>query len=258
MTTTCKNCNHTFEGHFCNNCGQTAFTQEINAKSVLYEMQYTIFSIDKGMFYTTRQLFMKPGQTIRDYIIGKRIKHYKPFAYVFVLSTIYMILTKLTNQTNFMSDFLEGLKNGTEDSEGESSLGLMGDVAQWMANNYAYANLLIIPIFSLASFICFNNSKYNYFQHLVHNSYVTGQRTAFLLIVLPLTYLITNEQSKDVHDLIRFSLSIGLTFWCYYSFFNYTSPAKRVLLTILTYFILALLLIVVVVMLALLQGVLGG
>ncbi len=82
MTTKCKNCNHDLKGNFCNNCGQTKETHEINFKSILHEIQHSIFHIDKGILYTTKELFIRPGLTIREYLHGKRVKHFKPFAYI--------------------------------------------------------------------------------------------------------------------------------------------------------------------------------
>lgn len=68
MITTCKNCNHNFKGNFCNNCGQTANTHEINFTSILHEIQHGIFHIDKGILYTSKELFRRPGHTIREYL----------------------------------------------------------------------------------------------------------------------------------------------------------------------------------------------
>lgn len=103
---------------------------------------------------------------------GKRVKHFKPFAYVLVLSTIYALLTELTDRSNFMTDFMEGFYSGSTDEPEKSDLGFVGEAVLWMAGNYAYTSLLIIPLVSLASFICFYRRGYNYFQHLILNSYL--------------------------------------------------------------------------------------
>lgn len=253
MTTTCKNCNHSFEGNFCNNCGQTANTHEINFKSIVHEIQHSIFHIDKGILYTTKELFQRPGQTIRDYLNGKRVKHFKPFAYIFILSTIYVLLTRLSHKSTFLTDFLEGFYSGTTDDKSKNDLGLVGEIVQWMSSHYAYTTLLIIPIISFASYICFFRTKYNYFQHLILNSFVAGQRTAVFLILLPFTYFITDKEMNGTIDTLKAYLGICLTFWMYYQFFYSIKPIKRVLLTILTYLIMLLLIVLLIAIIGLIQ-----
>lgn len=257
MTTTCKNCYSSFEGNFCNNCGQTANTHEINFKSIVHEIQHSIFHIDKGILYTTRELFQSPGQTIREYLDGKRVKHFKPFAYIFILSTIYALLTRLSHKSTLLTDFLEGFYSGVTDDKSKSDLGFLGDVLQWMSSHYAYTTLLIIPIISFASYLCFYKTKYNYFQHLILNSFAAGQRTVVFLIILPFTYFITDEGINGTIDTIKAYSGFCLTFWIYYQFFNSTKPIKRVLLTILTYLTMVILILLIILIIGLIQKILA-
>lgn len=64
MRQTCKNCEHRFEGSFCNPCGQSAITLEINFKNTILELQVSLIQLDKVFFYTTRELLLRPGLTI--------------------------------------------------------------------------------------------------------------------------------------------------------------------------------------------------
>ncbi|OAH73163.1 hypothetical protein AXA65_08850 [Chryseobacterium sp. FP211-J200] len=58
---TCKNCGHRFEGKFCNNCGQTADTNRINYHDLKHQLTHSLFHIDAGLLYTSKQLFIRPG-----------------------------------------------------------------------------------------------------------------------------------------------------------------------------------------------------
>jgi Protein of unknown function (DUF3667) len=238
MTITCKNCNHNFKGKFCNQCGQTINTHEINFKSILHEVQHGILHIDKGILFTTKELFTRPGHTIREYLNGKRVKHFKPFAYIVILSTIYALLTRFSHKTTFLEEIFFGMTTGAKEKS-KDNLNLFIDLFKWMANHYAYATLLIIPIISLASYLSFYKTKYNYFQHLILNSFVAGQRTVLFLLILPVVYFITDKEILIVIDDFKIVLGILLTFWTYYQFFSSTKPVKRIALTILTYFLIA-------------------
>jgi Protein of unknown function (DUF3667) len=236
MKTICKNCNKNLLGNFCSNCGQSADTHDIDFKSIIHELQHSVFHIDKGLLYTTRQLFVRPGHTIREYIFGRRVKHFKPVAYIIVLSTIYTLLTSITNNTSYIESFLEGMmvsKVGTS----KDRFNMFFESLLWMKNHYAYATLIFIPITSIASYLAFFKTKYNYFQHLILNTFIAGQKTVVLLVILPILYFINNKEVTDIAEVFTFLLGILLTFWAYYQFFNQIKPFRKIILTILAYII---------------------
>jgi hypothetical protein len=79
MNITCKNCHQTYTGNYCNNCGQPADTHKINIHYLWHDIQHGLFHFDKGVTYTAKQLFTRPGHSIREFIEGKRVKHIKQY-----------------------------------------------------------------------------------------------------------------------------------------------------------------------------------
>lgn len=71
MTAICKNCDNTFEGNFCNNCGQSKDTHKLSMHYIWHDLQHGIFHFDNGIFYTIKNLLTKPGVSIREFIEGK-------------------------------------------------------------------------------------------------------------------------------------------------------------------------------------------
>jgi hypothetical protein len=92
MANICKNCNHTFEGNYCNNCGQAANTHKLTMHFIWHDLQHGLFHFDNGIFYTIKQLVTRPGHTIREFINGKRVRHFKPLTLVVLLATLYGFL----------------------------------------------------------------------------------------------------------------------------------------------------------------------
>ena len=92
MAKTCINCHKTFEGKFCNHCGQKGDSERLTFHSVWHDLQHGLLHFDKGIFFTIKELFSRPGHSIREYIEGKRVKHFKPISLVIVLATIYGFL----------------------------------------------------------------------------------------------------------------------------------------------------------------------
>src|SRR4051812_27858595 len=101
--TTCKNCANEFEGNFCNNCGQKAKTERLNWRYVSDEGKYVFLHFNGGLMYSIRQLFTRPGDSIRDFIEGKRVHHYKPILLVVVLAGVYRVLMHYLDFSAYMT-----------------------------------------------------------------------------------------------------------------------------------------------------------
>jgi hypothetical protein len=68
----CLNCNNTIDKNFCNICGQKTSTHRFSIKHILDAgILNGIFMINKGFFFTIKELFTRPGHSIREYINGK-------------------------------------------------------------------------------------------------------------------------------------------------------------------------------------------
>lgn len=220
---TCKNCNHTYEGNFCNFCGQRSDVHKINFHYVIHEIQHSVFHVDGGIFYTIKQLFQRPGYSIREFIEGKRVKHFKPITFVIILSIIHSFLEHSVQRRTFIEDFLLGVSES-----------IKNPVLGWLIEHYSYTALLLIPIFSFASYLSFRKSKFNYFEHLVLNTYTFGQIIVIFILTFLFSYFFPKRTFFEITGLL---LSIAFTFWTYFQFFNNLKKVSRVINTLITYFL---------------------
>src|SRR5215210_6273275 len=143
MTTICKNCNNDFEGNFCNNCGQAADTHKLNLHFIWHDIQHGLFHFDNGIFYTVKQLLTRPGHAIREFIDGKRVKHFKPLSLVIVLATLYGLLYHY-----FIYDLFDVKHITTEENFANASV----NVVQWITDHFAYVSLFAIVNATIASY----------------------------------------------------------------------------------------------------------
>ncbi|MBL7851640.1 MAG: DUF3667 domain-containing protein [Cyclobacteriaceae bacterium] len=90
--TTCKNCGHTFEGKYCNQCRQEATTTRITWSEVVRQLRHATVDVDRGFFFTVQQLFRQPGVMIREYLEGKRVNYSNPFFYVLLMAGFTSLL----------------------------------------------------------------------------------------------------------------------------------------------------------------------
>jgi Protein of unknown function (DUF3667) len=170
-TQTCKNCNHYFDGDFCCNCGQSAHVEKIDAAYFLHDIPHSIFHVDKGFFYTLGKLFVNPGIALKDYLSGKRVKHFRPFAFVLIMSSLCTLLIKGVN--HLINLRFKKEHPGTDIDFGNSLF-------------VKYPSLLIfmmIPVLSFITWIFFRKRPYNYWEHFLVNTYLSSYLNIFLLLI---------------------------------------------------------------------------
>lgn len=232
----CKNCKHRFEGNFCDNCGQNSKVQRINFSYLVNEIPNSIFQINRGFLFTLKELVIRPGASIREFLSGKRKRHYKPVAFLLITSTLYVLITYLTDRNTIMEDLVFGFRNG---AKGEAQASEQA-VLDWISKYQAYVTLLILPLYSLASYSAFSKSKYNYFEHLVINIYIM----AFQIVI----YLILGFIFFKENILLITPIVIGMAYnmWTYNQLFDDKKLRTNLARVVLTYVIFIILVVVII------------
>lgn len=224
MQITCKNCNKTYTGHFCNNCGQPAATHKLNFHFIWHDIQHGFFHFDSGVLYTAKELYTKPGKSIREFIEGKRVKHFKPISLVIILATLYGVLRHLFHFSVLDKKVVSEIQGVEYESLNE-----------WISHHYYWIILLSIPMFSLASHVVFRKQGYNFIEHIVLNAYMASQRLIFRIVIFPLTKYFTESENNKLFVDILMLMDIVLIFWTYITFFNNLSKIKAFLYSIYSY-----------------------
>lgn len=225
----CKNCDNKVFGNFCTHCGQNTKVNKLNLSNFLTELSDSVFQVNRGLFYTIKKLFTKPGHTIREFLEGKRKEHFKPIAFVLILSTVYFIVSQIFDTPTLIDDFLSGFSSAGEERSFPTD---SSAILKWLSNNYAYTILLLLPVFSLASYISFLGSGQNYLEHIVINSFITGQQAIFYTFFMVIGVLIKN---KDVIAIAGVITSVIYTFWAFSQYYSNSKRIKIVLRLVLTY-----------------------
>lgn len=221
----CKNCSNEYQGNFCNSCGQSSKQKRIDAKYLFVDIPNSILQINHGFFFTIKEMFLRPGDSIREFLEGKRKKHYKPIAFLFLTSVLYVLVSRTSGNDTFIDDFMVGIKSG-----GDAGLSKTAFLS-WISHNQSYGQLMLLPFFALASYLAFKRSGYNYFEHFVLNAYITGQQMFIYLLFA----LVPNKGNflESIPYLITFIFNILV----FVNFFNAKKTGSAVGLILLTYFI---------------------
>lgn len=222
----CKNCGFFVSENYCSRCGQKNSVDRIKISSFSSELAEVIFQVNKGFFYTFKSLTNSPGKSIQDYLNGKRQYFFKPIAYLLLLSTLYFLVSKLTSQNTIVANFIEGYALSCSEKAVQ-----LPPIIKWFTSNYAYTTLTLLPFFSFCSYLMFINQQKNYLEHLVINSFVTGQQA----IIYTFFAVLTSFSEYKALELLPTVLCVGYNFWVYWQLFSKGNRFLNVLCSALTY-----------------------
>jgi Protein of unknown function (DUF3667) len=236
----CKNCEHVFQGNFCSNCGQKTNTVRLNWHYIQDELKYTFLHINKGFLYTAKQLFIRPGHTVREFLEGKRVQHYKPILLLFVLAGLNGLLMHYLPVEEFI------YQQNSDTSERQLKAGKL--FYDWLTTHYALYELLVLPLYALCSWLAFKKFGYNYIENIIINCFATSQRLMIGILLFPLQYFLRNTPYFLVVSFLTIIPTFGYTIWMIvqlYTSQNTTSVFLRMLLFVFNLSLLFILLLII-------------
>jgi len=230
---TCKNCGKEFDGHYCSQCGQPAKTHEINAHFLVHDIQHGFFHVEKGILFTIKELFTRPGHSIREYIQGKRVNHFKPISLVLLLAGILGFLFHYFHYDILVNSFEV---NGTG-NEADKLRNSFNEVSEWVSGHYALLSLLLLPVFSIGTFFSFRKEGYNFIEHLVLNAFLTSQRLVLRIVLFPIYSLLNGTNKVKILSGVVGLVIFFLTLWTLVQFFSTTKKSTVFWRTLLSFII---------------------
>lgn len=133
----------------------------IDGKYIWNEIS-SVLNFEKGLFYTIRELLIKPGETVREFIQKDRNRLVKPIIFIIICSFIYTIIQQIFN-------FKDGYV-GYSFSE-ESTI---NSIFNWISKNYGYSNILMGIFIAFWIKIFFGKYNYNFYEILILLCFLMG------------------------------------------------------------------------------------
>lgn len=235
MTNDCLNCNKIIKSNFCPDCGQSAKTHRFSLQHFfVHDLVHGIFHLDKGFFFSIKELFTRPGHSIREYIEGKRAKHFNYVTFLIMIIALGHFIgniseIKLIDITHYFS----------------SDKNRVSEFAKISKEYPKLFTILKIPFLAFFTFLFFKKAKLNFTEHLVINIYkVCGELLIAITItiiailfksVIPLKYFLS----------ATFVLTFGFSVWYYFQYFStfgyskFSLLIRSVITTIILFLIVA-------------------
>lgn len=93
----CANCHDHYKGAFCPRCGQSAKIGRYSLKTAFKNFIDVWGLGNRGMFRAIRDLILRPGYMIRDYLGGMQMSYFPPFKMFFLLAALSLAVANGMN-----------------------------------------------------------------------------------------------------------------------------------------------------------------
>ena len=88
----CATCGTHYEGNYCPRCGQSAKIGRYSFKNAIL-LYLDVWGLgNRGMFRSIRDLILRPGYMIRDYLRGMQMAYFPPFKLFFLLIALSLLV----------------------------------------------------------------------------------------------------------------------------------------------------------------------
>lgn len=227
----CATCGTNYQGNFCPRCGQSAKVEPRMSAWKTFLLVLDVWGLgNRGMFRTLRDLILRPGYLICDYLQGKRSAYFPPFKLLFLLTTLSLLIGHGFNILH--ENYQEGLEqipmeSFDESSESSAFIGFLiwGNAILHFQKDYpAIFQLMYMGLAGYFIFIFFRKSnilgKITFSEFFIALVYMVNMYILYISIVrffgyfginkifwiwIPLLYLIPLKQLSGY--------SIGKTIW---------------------------------------------
>ena len=158
---TCARCDSELFGNFCSACGNPKELKRIDGRYLLSEIS-SVLNFHKGILFTIKELLIRPGINIQNFILNDRNRLVKPIIFTIVCSLIYTL-----SQQVFQ--FEDGYVGAAMPEESATTL-----IFGWISKNYGYANILMAIFIAFWLKLFFRKYDYNYFEILILLLFLMG------------------------------------------------------------------------------------
>lgn len=178
----CKNCHNHFKGNYCNNCGQKSGVKRFTLSNLLKVFLDGFLHMKSGLLFTIKELFVRPGEVLREYIAGKRVKYFNPFSYLVLIS---MIVGYLYGNSGIIEQL-------------NLQFMVTKDIITFTREHFSSRLLMAIPTYSLTCWALFRSFKYNLAEHLIIITFLVSQSFLIMMVWLLIFSIVKPENIEFV------------------------------------------------------------
>ena len=198
----CSNCGNSFEGNYCNQCGEKKYNEHDKSLShFFYEAVHFFTHLDNKYFTTLALIFRKPGTLSLSYCDGIRSKYFKPFSLFFIGVILYLLFPFLPGlnmsfagnlqnlEAQRMTFILDLVHNKAE--AGQLGMEALGELYDHKSPAIAKLMLLIVlPLTGVILKLMFFRRKKYFLDHVILATEASSVMLYLNFFLLPLLFAV--------------------------------------------------------------------
>lgn len=171
----CLNCDATLADadRFCPRCAQRTDSGRLSLHDIARDVLQTFVNVERGPLAFARALLTRPGGVAREYVEGKRRRHYGPFATLVVLVGLTALAVNLSDFQVLAQDRLPAAP------------------AHFLQRHFNILLLAQLPAIGGACALLFRGAGLTLAEHTVLAAYTLSVRALVVALVAPLSYLLS-------------------------------------------------------------------
>ena len=186
-TEKCLNCGTELMGNFCHNCGQQKISPGISVKNSFDEYFYKSIYWESSFSYTVKELFLAPGNFVRNFINGKRKDYVKPVGFFLMTVSFFILMFHFFSEGHF--SYMKTTFIGEETQEMIDGNISTNDFRQLLVSRLNYLMFILPPVLALIHTLVFRNKDVGYGERLAFYLYILGFGALINVIFLPLALI---------------------------------------------------------------------
>ncbi len=202
--------------------------KRIDRHYISHEIEH-VLHLDRGFFYTVRELFLRPGKAVRGFLFDDRQKLVKPILFLILCSLIFTLVVHFlhTDVSLFNIDRITPLQGKIRSKE----------IGGWINSNIGYSQLVLGVFVAFWLKIFFKKQKYNIYEILVLLSYIFAEALLILLTIIILGNIFESGVVGSAGvGIYLFYIVWGIgQFFGEKKFFNYIKSALTFVFGVTTY-----------------------
>ena len=175
-TADCPSCGKSGAGEYCMHCGEEMKPERITLRFVVDQFFEMFVGFESNrLLHTFRDLAVRPGRTIRNYLQGERKPYYNPVDYALLMGGLVIVLSLLVDEDMFSA----------MGGQNEADPTIPGFLRTAWEDPSALMNTLFLlqfPIAGLLTWVRSIKGTYSFGEHLYANAYLIGQLFAYQLL----------------------------------------------------------------------------
>ena len=228
----CPTCGRHFVGNYCPQCGQSSKIGRYSFKKA-FLLFLDVWGLgNRGMFRTIRDLLLRPGYMIRDYLSGMQMAYFPPFKMFFLLIALSLLVNtgmniKLENHIEKQEkEYNEGLNRmiyssfGLDEKEYNQSVETLersNKVTEWTNKHLSLVTISLLLLYSIPLYWFFRKSPaypgIRFSEFFVTMVYITNMITIYSLVTNFFCMNLWVDLSLYVLALIPLKQLSGYSYW---------------------------------------------